>query len=383
MDKRGNNMDDIETLDFEENNKNKNKRKLKKWVKALITFIIMVVIIIALFFALGSYLLSAPSNTTSVIEFTVTEGKTVDQVGKQLEKEGIIRNFLAYKVYVRLKKVNGYKAGIYKLDKSYNTMDIVEILTSDYYKEKSINITFKEGKTIKDVAREVAKKTDITESEFYEKLDDDSYIDLLIQKYWFLTDSVKNENIYYPLEGYLFPDTYSFKENVKPEDIIETMLNQTQKIFDKYKSQIDLSSYNINELVTLASVVEKEGIYKDDRKQIAGVFYNRLNAGMQLGSDVTTYYAFKIDLGERNLTKAEINTYNPYNTRGPEMAGKLPVGAICNFGITSFEAVLNPASSDYYYFVADKSGKTHFTKTYEEHQKVINDLKKQGNWLEL
>ena len=160
------------------------------------------------------------------------------------------------------------------------------------------------------------------------------------------------------------------------------MLDQSDKVFSKYKSLIDASSYNINDIVTLASLVEQEGIYEKDRKQIAGVFYNRLNAGMSLGSDVTTYYAFKIDLGSRDLTKEEINTYNQYNTRGPKMAGKLPVGAISNFGESSLDAVLNPIKSDYYYFVADKQGNTYFTKTYEEHQKTIKQLKETGNWLE-
>ncbi|MEG2351670.1 MAG: endolytic transglycosylase MltG, partial [Bacilli bacterium] len=164
------------------------------------------------------------------------------------------------------------------------------------------------------------------------------------------------------------------------EKIFEIMLDQSNKEFSKYKSLFDASSYSVHEIVTLASIIESEGIYKTDRKMISGVFYNRLNAGMALGSDVTTYYAFKVDMSERDLTKVEINTYNPYNTRGPQMSGKLPVGPISNFGATSLEAALNPTTNDYYYFVADKSGKTHFTKTYDEHLKVIADLKASGNW---
>ena len=197
-----------------------------------------------------------------------------------------------------------------------------------------------------------------------------------------LTDDIKNDNIYYALEGYLFPDTYSFTYDVTAEKIIETMLNQTNKVFSKYRSEFSSSSYSINEIVALSSVVEKEGIYDKDRKMIAGVFYNRLNANMPLGSDVTTYYANKIELGERDLTSSELNTYNPYNTRGPGMNGKLPVGAISNFGESSLKAVLNPDDNDYYYFVADKSGKTHFTKTYAEHQKIIKELKAANNWIE-
>ena len=107
---------------------------------------------------------------------------------------------------------------------------------------------------------------------------------------------------------------------------------------------------------------------------IAGVFYNRLNANMPLGSDVTTYYANKIELGERDLTSSELNTYNPYNTRGPGMNGKLPVGAISNFGESSLKAVLNPDDNDYYYFVADCNGKVYLTKNSTEHNNIINKL---------
>ncbi len=373
-------MENVETLDFDK--KPKKKRKLKKPVKIVLNLVLFVILFIVAVLIVFNFLLSAPSSRNQVIEFSVDSGQTVDMVGRKLEKEGIIRSYFAYKIYVRTSGVNGYKAGIYKLDKSYNLKDIVSILTGNYYKEKGSTITFKEGKNIREVAKEIAKNTNITESEFLAKLEDSEYIDTLINKYWFLTNDIKNTNIYYPLEGYLFPNTYSFKENVNAETIIETMLDQTDKIFSKYKAMIDRSSYSINEIVTLSSIVEKEGIYDDDRKGISGVFYNRLKAGMSLGSDVTTYYAFKVDLGERDLTKAEINTYNPYNTRGPEMNGKLPVGAISNFGETSFEAALNPTNSEYYYFVADKSGKTHFTKTYEEHQKVIKALKEAGNWIE-
>lgn len=369
-------MEKVETLDFEE--KPKKKRKLKLWVKVFLSLITIIIVFLVTF----NFLLSAISSKSEVIEFKVEEGSSVYQVGKKLEKEKIIRSNLAYKIYVRLKGVNGYKAGVYKLDKSYNTKAIVDILTGNYYKENGVTITFKEGKNIRGIAKEIAKNTNITESEFYAKLEDTNYINTLIEKYWFLTDDIKNENIYYPLEGYLFPDTYTFSSDLTVEKVIETMLDQTDKKFREYKSLIDSNSYSINELVTLASIVESEGIYDDDRKKIAGVFYNRLKAGMSLGSDVTTYYAFKVDLGDRDLTKAEINTYNPYNTRGPEMSGKLPIGAVSNFGISSLEAVLKPTNSDNYYFVADKSGKTHFTKTYEEHQKVIKELKEAGNWIE-
>lgn len=364
-----------------EENKKK-KRKLKKPVKIVLGIIVFFISAILIGILLFNFLLGPVSNESKEVLFEVESGSSVYSVGEKLKEQGLIKNDIAYKIYVRLNGVNEYKAGIYKLDKSYSTKHIIELLTGDYYERNGITITFKEGITIRDVAKEIASQTTISESEFYAVLEDDAYIDSLIEKYWFLTDDIKSEDIYYPLEGYLFPETYTFGYNVTLEEIIEVMLDQTDKIFSKYRSLIDQNSYSIHELATLASMVESEGILDEDRKMIAGVFYNRLNAGMSLGSDVTTYYAFKVDIGERDLTKSEINTYNPYNTRGPGMAGKLPVGPISNFGESSFSAVLTPTNSDYYYFVADKSGKTHFTKTYEEHQVLINELKEAGNWIE-
>ncbi len=368
----------VEILELEE----EPKRKLKRWVKILLGLLVILIIAIVSVMIIFSYLLSAVSSKSNVIEFSVDEGSSVYAVGKKLEDEGVIRSYLAYKVLVKLRGINGYKAGIYRLDKSYSTTDIVDLLTGEYYEKNGVTITFKEGNTIRRVAKEIAKNTNITENEIYTLMEDDAYVDELISKYWFLTNDIKNDDVYYPLEGYLFPETYTFTTNVNAKMIIETMLDQSDKILSKYKSQIDLSGYTIHEIATLASMVEKEGILNEDRAMIAGVFYNRLDAGMSLGSDVTTYYAAKVEVGERDLTSNEINTYNPYNTRGPNMAGKLPVGPISNFGEASLKAVLNPTNNDYYYFVADKSGKTHFTKTYEEHQSLIKELKEANNWIE-
>lgn len=359
----------------------KQKRHLKKKFKILLGIILMVILLIIILFSLYSFMLAPVSNTSNKVEFEIEPGTSVYSVGKKLEKEGIIKSVSAYKAYVKLHNINSYKAGFYQLDKSYSSSKIIDILSGDSYKE-NITITFKEGKTIRNIAKTIAKYTDINESEVFAKLEDENYINSMIEKYWFLTDDIKNKDIYYPLEGYLFPDTYSFNKNVTVEEIFTVMLDQTDKVFTTFKDKIESSKYSINEIVTLASIVESEGIYDDDRKMIAGVFFNRLNSNMSLGSDVTTYYAFKVDLGERDLTSKEINTYNPYNTRGPQMSGKLPVGAISNYGKTSLDAVLNPTMSSYYYFVADKSGKTHFTKTYDEHLNIIKELKAANNWIE-
>ena len=160
------------------------------------------------------------------------------------------------------------------------------------------------------------------------------------------------------------------------------MLDQTNKVLTKYKNEISNSEYTVHEILTMASIVELEGNNAENRPKIASVIFNRLKNDMSLGSDVTTYYAIKVDMGERDLYAKEINTYNAYNTRGPNMNGKLPVGPIANSSEESIKAVLNPDKSDYLYFVADKNGEIYFSKSNEEHESRITDLKKKGLWYE-
>ena len=190
-------------------------------------------------------------------------------------------------------------------------------------------------------------------------------------------------DIYYSLEGYFYPDTYIFEnKDVNVKYIFSFVLNYTDKVLSKYKEEIENSGLTVHQVLTIASIAELEGESNDDRAGIVSVFFNRINSKMSLGSDVTTYYAFHVKMGESDLTKAQINTYNPYNTRGPNMEGKIPIGPICNPSESSINSVLNYEDTDYYYFVSDKTGKAYFTKTYAEHQKIIKQLKDENLWFE-
>ena len=160
------------------------------------------------------------------------------------------------------------------------------------------------------------------------------------------------------------------------------MLDKMDKILSKYKNVKTLEQYSIHDILTMASIVELEGNNATNRAKIARVIYNRLASNMSLGSDVTTYYAIKVDISERDLYAKEINTYNAYNTRGPNMEGKLPVGPIACVSEESIKAVLSPASGSYLYFVSDKNGEIYFSNTYEEHQQTIANLRKKGLWYE-
>ena len=234
---------------------------------------------------------------------------------------------------------------------------------------------------MRNIASVIASNTNNTEKEVYDTLNDKEYLDELINKYWFIEKDIKNENIYYSLEGYLYPNTYEFyNKDVSVKEIFSTMLDEMDKKLSNYKTDLLSQKYSIHEILTLASIIELEGGNSTDREGISGVFYNRLNSNWSLGSDVTTYYAAKIELSERDLYQYEIDDKNYYNTRSSYLAGKLPIGPICNPSIDSIKASLYPKTSEYYYFVADKTGATYFSKTYDEHLATRNDLIKAGLW---
>lgn len=309
-------------------------------------------------------------------------GSGSNKIAMVLKEHGVISNELAFKMYVRWNKISNFQAGEYDLTTGMTVPEIVNYLqTGKVYSSDSINITFLEGKNMRWIASKIAEDTNNTENDVYTLLQDKQYIQELINKYWFLTDKVQNVDIYYPLEGYLYPDTYTFEnKDVSVKEIFNILLNQTDKILSEYKTQIQNSGLNVHQVLTIASIVELEGKTATDRSGIARVIYNRLKNNMKIGSDVTTYYGIKVDMGERNLYKDEINTYNPYNTRGPNMNGKLPVGPIASVSKESINATLHPSSSNYLYFVADINGNIYFTENYDKHQAKIQELRKQGLW---
>lgn len=297
---------------------------LKKTILGAVIFIVLVVIFTIVWYNIS---LSGTGTAEEEVKIEIAMGSGTSKVANILKENGIIRSKEAFKLYVKLNNVKSLQAGSYTLTKDMTVPQIVEALkTGKVFKDNQVKITFVSGKNFRYIANEIAKNTNNTEEDVYNTLEDEAYIDSLIQNYWFLTDEIKNENIYYAIEGYLFPDTYFFEDkDVKVQDIFKTLLDKMAKVLEEYKEDIQKSKYSVREILAMASIIENEGIFDKDRKDISSVLYNRLEKKMSLGSDVTTYYAFKIELGSRDLYKSEINTFNPYNTRGPNMAGKIPV----------------------------------------------------------
>ena len=330
-------------------------------------------------FGIYQYELSpVDKKSMATYEVVVKQGMSTSEIANLLKEKNLIKNSFFFKVYMKLNRKQTIKAATYDLKKSMDLDTIISLLEVGKAND-DISITFKERKTIKDYAKVLSTNTNISEEDFLAKMKDKTYLTSLINSYWFLTDTILNDDIYYGLEGYLAPDTYNFKDkDVSIEEVVKTLLDQEEKNLEPYKNKVNKA--NIHDILTLASMAELEGVKEKDRKMIVGVFQNRLSKNMNLGSDVTTYYAFSEDM-TKDLTSEMFNTYNPYNTRSSQMAGKLPVGPICNPSKSSIEASINPTSSDYYYFVADKNGNVYYTKASSEHSAKVKELKDKGDWI--
>ena len=356
------------------------KLKLKKGAKIIIGITVFILALVLFIVSLYFYLLTpVDKNNTKTIYFTVKKGDRTKEIIDNLKKANLIRNKEVAYVYSFFNKDLVFKVGTFSLKQSMGTRKILKTLDSGHTKEQDgVNITFEEGKRYTDYIEKINKTFGIDSNEFASLMNDDNYLQGLIDDYWFLTDDILNKEIYYPLEGYLFPDTYNFMADVKPQEIIKKILDNTDKKLSQYQNDFTKNEDSIHNLMTLASIVELEGKNGSDRAGIAGVFINRLNNNMSLGSDVTTYYGAKKTFKE-NLSVNELQECNAYNTRSSCLA-TLPVGPVSNPGIDAIEAALKPEKNDYLFFVSDKDGKIYFSKTGAEHEKQVASLKQSGNW---
>lgn len=348
--------------------------------KPLLIFLIFLGSFLILLAAVYLFLASPINkNDHENVEVVVPSGTGVTGIARILKENDLIRSELLFTVTVKSKGDLYLKASTYLFSRDMSMEDIIsELISGSKYNPDAIKITFKEGMRITDYASVIAKATNHSETEILNTLNDRTFLEALSKKYWFLTDSILQEGIYYPLEGYLAPDTYQFdNKDVSVSTIIETMLDEMKKELEPYQAKIQ---GKVHYYMTMASLVELEGTNTDNRKMIAGIFENRITANMNLGSDVTTYYALQYPMTS-DLTSAQFATINPYNTRATNMRGKMPIGPICNPSLSSLKASIEPTDSNYLYFVADKHGNIFYTTTLAEHEAKVREIKDKGDWI--
>lgn len=292
-------------------------------------------------------------------------GSSVTGIANILEDNGIIKDARVFKYYVKFKNEAGFMAGEYEMKPSMTMPEIVESLKTGKVMENLVfKITIPEGKQLEQIAGIIGEKINRKPEDVFEKLNDKAFVESLMAQYPdLLTEEILDENIKYPLEGYLFPATYPFfKEDPTVEEVVTIMLDKTEAVINEYRDQMEQQEFTPHKLLTMASLIEEEATEKVDRDQIASVFYNRIETGMPLQTDPTVLYA-QGEHKSRVLYK-DLEVDSPYNTY--KYPGLTP-GPIANAGVSSIEAALIPAETDYLYFLATSTGDVLFSKTLDEH----------------
>lgn len=348
--------------------------KEKKQGCSKLAVIILAVIVVVLASGLGFYLYgisATDSGNTKEVIITVEQGTGALQTLNQLDEAGLVRNTLCGKVLIKLSSPE-IQANTYVFNKDMTLTSIFRAMESGnptYISQARFTII--EGATIPQAAESLAESTGLSKDEILKIWSDKSYLKQLISRYWFLTDEILNQDLLYPLEGYLYPETYFLpSENLDLKTLTESILDKTNEELTPYKNDIKKMDMSVHEFLSFASVVEKESLFDEDRPMIAGVFMNRLNKDMPLQSDITVLYALGKSHVDVSVAETQVDSkYNTYQNTG------LPVGPVCAVPATTMEDCINYEKHDYLFFFATETGEVLYTKTYEEHLKVVEENK--------
>lgn len=366
------------------------KKKKKSHFKGILMTILVLLILLGTggFFGLRyaeSALLPVDPSSKQYVTVQIPDGANTQQIGETLENSGLIKNSLVFTMYAKYKNYSDLKSGYYNLKKSMSTEELIKALqkggTPEPQEPSLAELTIPEGYTLEQIAQTVGQlqgdfKEPLTANAFMAKVQDESFITKEVAKYPNLLESLpaKDSGVRYRLEGYLFPATYTIKESTTVESLIDDMLAAMDKNLSNHYATIKQKNLTVNELLTIASLVEKEGAKTDDRKLIAGIFYNRLNLGMPLQSNIAILYA-EGKLGQ-NISLADdaaIDTTldSPYNVY--TKVGLMP-GPVDSPSLDAIESSINQTKSDYLYFVANvQDGKVYYSTTLEEHNRNVQE----------
>ena len=338
--------------------KKHSKRKLPKLLIAI--FVVIVSLIIGLTMSYFIQLLPAKNSSSELKKIIISEGSTSSQIGKQLQDASIIKSAFTFEVYTRITGKNAsLQAGTYRLSPSESVQRIVEHLINGSVDK--FQVTFLPGGTLADAIK-VLKKVGYSSQEITSGMDM-ARNDAIANSNPLFTDSPSTAD----LEGYIFGETYSFNVGAKVQDIIQAAFTEFYKQIESNKLESAFASHGLNlyQGITLASIVQKEAGSSKYQKQVAQVFYSRLNQDMMLGSDVTYQY-----IADKTGVARDVNLDSPYNTRRYK---GLPPGPIATPGLSALKAVANPSAGDYLFFLAGDDGVVYFAHTVEEHESNIRN----------
>ncbi|HFH9938950.1 TPA: endolytic transglycosylase MltG [Streptococcus suis] len=374
--------------------KNKQKRKKQdRTAKRIVAVVMSLVVVFFLatctfgFFWVKSSLEPINTEATKTIQVEIPEGSSTKEIANILFENDLIKNATVFNYYSKIKSYNNYQSGFYNLSQSMSLDDLAKALqesgTPTAQEEPAGKVLIVEGYTLTQIANSVTlnaktddktDKTPFTSEEFLATVTNQEFIDRMVATYpnLFASLPAADSGVIYRLEGYLFPAVYDYYDDATIEDLVEQMISTTDARLQPYYEAIANKNLTVNEVLTLASLVEKEGSTDEDRRNIASVFFNRLNAEMPLQSNIAILYA-QGKLGEETTlaedTNIDTSIESPYNIYW--RAGLMP-GPVDSPSLSAIEAVLNANATDYYYFVADvTTGTVYFANTIEEHDQNV------------
>lgn len=332
---------------------------MRKALRYILILVIVGILIIggglgALYFVPNTF---AQDDGTQVV--VIEKGQTGTEIADMLFERGLIRSTQGFKLWLYLSGTNDkLQTGHYQIPNKVTVHELISLLQEGHV--ESIRVTIPEGYTVGDIAIVLEKNQIMKAKDFLAEAK--TYVPYPYMK--------GTKPATYPVEGFLFPSTYEIPVGATPRDVIQMMADEMNRyLTPAVKKQIQAQHMSIHDFVTLASIVERESLFDADRPTIAGVFKKRLAHGIPLQSDATISYV--LGYAKENVTIGDTQLQSPYNTY---VSKGLPPGPIANPGKKALDAVLHSENTDYLYFVADKEGHNHFSKSYEEHLAEVNKI---------
>ncbi len=361
----------------------KKENNMVKKIVIIISLALVVTITVA-GFSFYSFFKSSlkPLNSSNkkLVQVEVPIGSSSKEIGQILEKSKVIKSGLVFSYFVKMNNISDFQAGYYQMAPNMTLDEITENLQSGGTDEPEAladaKITIPEGYSIDQIAELFDEKTNVKKSEFLNLMKNDKFFNKMAGKYPELLTSAKQaKDVRFRLEGYLYPATYNYYKDSSLEELVEQMIVKTNQVMTPLYDTIERKKLTVQEVLTLASLVEKEGVSEEDRKKIAQVFFNRIKTDMPLQSDISVLYA--MEEHKVHLSNKDTEIDSPYNLYINKGTGPGPFNSPSEESILS---VMNPEANDYIYFLADIStGKVYYAKTYEEHlnlkKEYIDDKK--------
>ena len=311
------------------------------------------------------------SSNSETVDVTVPIGSSTNDIAAILEEQQIVHNDYIFNIFLKLQNVSELQAGHYEFNQSMDAEAVVATLQAGgepIFEDIDTTITVIEGTNLEEISVLIEEKTPFTAEEFMALVNDETFIASLSEQFPTLLNGLADiEGLRYPLEGYLFPATYDYISGMSLEELVTQMVSTMNLEFQAIREDLDQTWMTFHQVLTLASIVEREGITDEDRAMIAGVFLNRIDAGMPLQSDITVLYA----LGEHKelVTLEDLEVDSPYNLY---MYSGLAPGPYNSPSMSSIMATIYPTYTDYYYFVADlETQEIYYSTNIDDHNALV------------